>query len=213
MSDASNLDPYQTPDAALDRDSSDDALLRQAIGPNNTEFYLAYLHAAEGQRWKPSWHWPAFFVTSPWLLYRKMWAGWLLYTFVFPFALLLLVFPVALLAAIGASEVVVGLIANVVMFAGYFLLPPVLANAFYKRKVESLLRRAAKAGADREQQLAWLDKHGGTSWLWLVLLLGGVMLLGILAAVAIPAYQDYLENVEMARQLQEQMQQSQLPSE
>ena len=64
---------------------SNDELLEAYIGPYNKSYYLRAfekIRASGGN----SWHWPAMFATSVWLLYRKMWLFGFLYLFVLPIA-------------------------------------------------------------------------------------------------------------------------------
>ena len=44
-----------------------------AIGPN-TGYYLTRFAEFDAGESKAGWHWPAFFATSGWFIYRKMWA-------------------------------------------------------------------------------------------------------------------------------------------
>ena len=57
---------------------------RAILGPKNQEYYLQRFadYEASGKT-TLGWHWPAFFVTFYWLLYRKMWLAALLY-FILP---------------------------------------------------------------------------------------------------------------------------------
>lgn len=207
MTEPTDADPYQAPEAVLDDGSGEEGLVRAAIGSSNTLFYLQYFRASASSPWKLSWNWPAFFVTSPWLLYRRMWLAWVLYTFAFPIvlyvALLVLGIPLAML---GVEQATLLGGSYLVMLLGFFLVAPAIANAFYRRKVDSLVSRAQRAAPDRAGQIEWLGKHGGTSLVWLVVLLLGLLVIGVLTAVAIPAYYDYLENAEAARQAMDAMQ-------
>ena len=44
-----------------------------AVGPNR-DYYVPRFEEFDRGGSQMSWHWPAFFVTSPWFLYRKMYA-------------------------------------------------------------------------------------------------------------------------------------------
>src|SRR5690349_5563377 len=54
-----------------------------AVG-RNTDYYLPKFERFDNGESKAGWHWPAFFFTSGWYLYRKMWLWGLLNLF-FPF--------------------------------------------------------------------------------------------------------------------------------
>ncbi|MCZ6616499.1 MAG: DUF2628 domain-containing protein [Gammaproteobacteria bacterium] len=164
-----------------------------AIGDNNTNYYIRYLENAGEDSWTPSWHWPAFFVTSGWLLYRKLWLAWFLYFFALPVALIFAgVITVALGETFGAiAQTVISLVC-------YFVLMPMFANALYARKLRRLVATAAVHSDNREKRIQWLATHGGTSLIWMVVLIFPVVI-GILAAVALPAYQDYIISSNTAK--------------
>ena len=182
-------------DAPEDPGAADEAaLVSVAIGPRNREFYERYL-AAAGERFRPSWNWPAFFVTGFWLLYRKLWLEALGYLLGVPVAIGVLVgVPLILL---GVAEPVADNVLLGVSLAVTFLLFPLYANALYAAKLRRLLRKARQSHGDPASRTRWLARHGGTSWAWLVLLV--VPMIGILGAVSLPAYQSYVRNAESVR--------------
>ena len=58
---------------------------RAILGPKNQEYYLQRFEEYEANgKTTIGWHWPAFFITFYWLLYRKMWLAALLY-FILPY--------------------------------------------------------------------------------------------------------------------------------
>ncbi len=185
-------DPYCAPASSLDYEHSLD-LIEVAIGESRTNYYLQYLEGVGDRSWVPSWHWPAFFFTTAWLLYRKLWLTWFLYVFVLPIALF-----IAALVTLSLNPTF-GVIAQFVITIGcYFVLMPMFANALYARKLQRLVANANAYSDDREKRIQWLATHGGTSLVWLVVLLFPA-LLGVLAAVALPAYQDYVEAANTAK--------------
>ena len=172
MTEEANI--YASPDAIVaDRAGND--LFGEAIGPNNRDFYLSYIDRAAGRGWVASWNWPAFFFTSMWLLYRKMWAVFLIYTFAL---------PVLLITVVGVLGALVGEVAGaVVNLAGGLALMialPAYANALYLRKLQSLVSTAEQTFADEASQRAWLGEKGGTTWMWVLVILipfaGGLIL-------------------------------------
>ncbi|MDH3644065.1 MAG: DUF2628 domain-containing protein [Gammaproteobacteria bacterium] len=185
--------PYSAPSSTLEHPGDLD-LVDVAIGEGNTNYYLRYLQRAGERSWVPSWNWPAFFVTSPWMLYRKLWLEWFLYTFALPIVAIL----VGGLAAVVLGEALGGMMQLTIMFGSFFVLAPMYANALYARKVRRLVTAATAQSADREKRIQWLAKRGGTSLVWIIVLVLP-FLIGILAAVAIPAYQDYVETANQAR--------------
>src|SRR4051812_8384496 len=67
-----------------------------AIGPN-TGYYLEHFERLDAGGSKAGWHWPAFFVTTYWFIYRKMWLPGLLNFFWPIIALLIGAFAMAVL--------------------------------------------------------------------------------------------------------------------
>jgi type II secretory pathway pseudopilin PulG len=170
---------------------------KAVIGPKNQAYYMdrfTRLHAGGGS-FRASWHWPAFFVTWFWLLYRKLW-GWSIFYYFFP----------------GLAALAVGLAAGLLGsddpggwgLASYllamFILPPVLANWLYYRKCMKLVH-TQEAGASRDKHLARLEARGGTSNVAVIAvgILAVTALIGMLAAIALPAYQDYTRRARVTQ--------------
>ena len=115
----------------------------------------------------------------------------MLYTFAMPLVIIVLTGGAAAVVgaeAVGALNIVITLVAGVGVAA--------IANALYARKVRALVAKSEKVSSDAQVRRAWLAKNGGTSWIVAVLL--GVMLVGMLAAIALPAYNDYVERATQA---------------
>lgn len=190
--------PYQPPTAALDGapagSTDEDALLRAAI-QKNVEYYLPKMQRyASGERTFPSWHWPALFAGFWWALYRKSWAA----------AIFVIVISIACMVGQTLAGLVLGRGAGsalVVFVIGLlaWVLFPLFANGFYYRKVSKLIAEAKKAFPDAAAQRAYLLGKGGTSRIALAVALPLVIVavIGMLAAIALPAYQDYLARVKV----------------
>ncbi len=163
-----------------------------AIGPNSG-YYLKYFEQFDAGESKASWHWPAFFVSSWWCLYRKMWLPGIL-TLVWPW---ILAFILGITFAITQPPpaVMIG-IGGILLIAPYILLP-IFANALYWRHIHGLVQRLPNSVASvPEKRIARLERNGGTGvGPMIAVLVGGgfifIFVFGILAAIAIPAYQDY----------------------
>ncbi len=170
------------------------------IGPKNQSFYLGHFSGFEkNKRTGISWHWPAFFVTFYWLLYRKMWLNAFLY-WILPYALLIPLVIVAVL--LGDSEntnVVLG-IGYALYLLAYFFLPPMYANALYYRHYKKKLGETKLASRDAQRRLGILSEKGGTSNVAIIILVifSFIAMFGILLAIAIPAYQDYTVRAKIA---------------
>ncbi|MEO8061542.1 MAG: pilin [Pseudomonadota bacterium] len=167
-----------------------------AIGPN-VEYYLPRFEEFEAGGSQLSWHWPAFFATTPWFLYRKMWLVGVL-NLVYPFVLTFFC-SIAFAFLIGsrqANPVIFGVLFLVLLAAPWFVLP-MFANALYWRHIRNLVDRMPRAFAQNpEKKLARLERDGGTGLAVMLAVCAGmaffcIFIIGILAAIAIPAYQDY----------------------
>jgi hypothetical protein len=169
-------------------DRGDEEYVEAAIGPRNTAYYLERFDRFAAGRGFASWNWPAFFVPFLWMLYRKMWGVAAFYFLATPFllgllfAILLAVLPEPTAAAVGW----------IVYLAAVFVVLPMYANALYYRTVQGRVAEAKRYRVERRRQLERLWNMGGTSNVaWVVALLLPIPMVGILAAISIPAYQDY----------------------
>lgn len=168
------------------------------LGPKNQDYYLRQF-AKFDSAGKPgaSWHWPAFFVTFYWFLYRKMWMPALLYFFL----------PYLLMVVLGIAGALAGEAAAPVMGLGYllyvaaiFFVLPAYANALYYRHCNKKIAEVRASAHEEQRQLGELSGKGGTSNVVLifVFIFAFVAVIGILAAIAIPAYQEYVTRARMA---------------
>jgi Tfp pilus assembly major pilin PilA len=157
-----------------------------AVGYRNTEYYVSRFKRFDEQGVKASWNWPSFFVSFYWLLYRKMW-GWAALYFVLP---LILIFVFVLLSGVWEYAL---LLYYPTYIAAIFVLFPMYANAIYYKHSKGKISKAQASSDNKEKQLRRVAAEGGTGGavIIVVLILGIVSLVGILAAIAIPAYHDY----------------------
>ncbi len=166
------------------------------IGPRHTAYYLTRFEEQFRTAKPARWHWPAFFITTYWLLYRKLWGWTALYYVVPSIAAMILSFVLALLFPHNGTV-------QAAMWIGYwvllFVVPPLVANPLYYKRCKRILEREA-AGVSRERWLARVETKGGTSNLAviLVVLFAIVAVLGVFAAIAIPAYHDYTRRARSA---------------
>lgn len=182
--------PFAQPALPEPQSGGDGLELYQAfVGPRNQGYYVSrFARYLNKGRAGLSWHWPAFFLTFYWFLYRKMWSHAFVY-FVLPFIVFLPL--LAIIAYLSdSSETAIG-----VFYAGwalfYWALPPMLGNALYFRHCKRKIEEVTATSITREHRVGELLAKGGTSNA--VPILVGMILfvptLGILAAIAIPAYQ------------------------
>lgn len=179
--------------------ASDEEYYKAVIGPKNQDYYLRQFSRFDNdEKTSATWHWPAFLVTFYWMLYRKMWLNALIYFFL----------PYLLLILLGIVGAVSGNTSGMLVGAGYllyvaaiFILMPMYANALYYKQCKKSISAARASSHDTQRQLGELSGKGGTSnvFIIIVLIFVFVAVIGILAAIAIPAYQDYTTKARMAQ--------------
>lgn len=168
--------------------TSQTELYSAAIGSKNRDYYLQYFQRADVAGKPPvSWHWPAFFITLPWLLYRKMWAYAALYFFI----------PLLVAIVIGVVEALaprLGQALTATYYIAVLIGPPMYANALYYNHCRKLINQTAPGQENTQAQLGALSVRGGTSVVGIIvgLIIPFIAVVGILAAIALPAYQDYV---------------------
>jgi type IV pilus assembly protein PilA len=171
--------------------SQNEQLYRAAVGEGKADYYVPLFYRFDqpgGSR--VSWNWPSFFVTFLWLLYRRMYALAFGYLIVWPIALAIVFGVVVLLL----GEVVGALLYWLVALGAAFVVAPMFANAVYHWQIR---KRIEKLSADAPSHAALVERViGQGSTANVAVIIGvvatfGVSMVGILAAIAIPAYQDY----------------------
>jgi hypothetical protein len=206
--------PYATGPAAttpvapaLDPDQQKLADYTDAV-EKNTDYFIPKFEGFDDGGSRLGWNWPAFFITGPYFLYRKMWLWGVLYMF----------YPLILIAVLGVGAAVtmsggkpsesamgtLGIVALVLFFAPWILLP-VYANSLYWRKINKLIDELPRTVASQpDKRSRRLAGNGGTSIVvpLVVSLFGGLFGMGMMAAISIPAYQDYTIRAQVQEGLQ-----------
>ena len=166
---------------------TDEEALAAVIGNSGTSYYLdAFDRIERGQG--GGWNWPAFLVTWYWMLFRKMWVPALIYFFSpwILFFVLGVVFAILGPLAVLAPVMVLG------TWLAMFIVPAIMANGWYYRHCQARVRDVKARGGTKDQVLARLEAAGGTSTVAVVVALVIMLFVpGILAAIALPAYQTY----------------------
>ena len=169
--------------------SQNEELYRAAVGESKAGYYvpLFYRFDQPGAS-RVSWNWPAFFVPFFWMLYRRMYGPAFGYFILYPLT------AVILLAVVTAlfGEAVAALVYWLVVI-GVRVLVPIFANKLYHWHIRKRIDKLAAEAPSHEALVQRLigQSSGGAPVAVAIACVGAVMLVGILAAIAIPAYQDY----------------------
>ena len=188
---------YQPPAADITpnlADSSAEGDLMAFIGPKSTDYYIERFRRIEEGK-SLSWHWPAFFLTSGWLLYRKMWLLALGYIIVLP--LLATFLSAAVSAAVNDA---LGGFLYLAYVGATFLVIPWFASRVYHSRARARIDKINSFGYDERRRRRSIEAAGGTN-IVAALLIMIIPIVGILAAIAIPAYQDYTIRAQISEGL------------
>lgn len=172
------------PDSAVD--AIDGRFWVAAIGAGRSDYYLPRFLSFEAGGVRPTWHWPAFFFTFWWFIYRKLWLpallywlGWTLVTNVDP-----------LLEAAGLPPIL-SLLALLLSFT----FVPMYANAIYFHALRRKIQRVRAGSLDEDAQLRALERAGGTSFILFLLIT--LIIAALAAAILIPTYRDYTARAQV----------------
>jgi Tfp pilus assembly major pilin PilA len=166
-----------------------EALYRAAVGSKKADFYVPqFIRFDQAGASKLSWNWPAFFVSFYWFLYRRMYGTWGIYSLLIPLGIGGV--SVTLASSLGAG---VGDWFYLIVTLGYrFGVIPLLANLLYHDAIRKRLEVLRRKVPETSSQLLVLENTSPTNnIIWLIIPFMGIAVLGILAAIAIPAYQTY----------------------
>lgn len=153
-------------------------LYEAILGEKNRNYYLTKFEAfdQQGRGLKTSWNWPALLAGGVWALYRKMY-GWF-----FAF------WGVAFLSNIFEKGGTAGL--SAIIFLVPWITFPIYADSLYHNSIKKKIAVAQLSVKEGPKLLEYLRYKGGVHT-WVIWVFGLVPVIGILAAVAIPAYHDY----------------------
>ncbi len=171
---------------------TDEEAWAAVVGDANTSYYLErFGRLAHGD--SGGWHWPGFFFTWYWMLYRKMWMPALVYFFQ-PYV------TVMVLAGVAAAAPAAAGLLYIAWLVAQLVVPGLFANRWYYNHCQKKIREVRARAGSKEQMLGRLEGLGGTSNILVIIVavFGIVAGLGILAAVALPAYQQYTVKAKMS---------------
>lgn len=191
----------QTPGAHTERSAQDSqtsdesearALYTAAVGHEKAAYYVPFFLRFDREGAKASWHWPAFFITTYWLFYRKMWLWGTLY--------MLAPIPLSILYVFlgpGTTELLYLLVVYIVI--------PLYANVIYYKHVKKKIAQACENAPDSSSALRQLENKGGTSpaviIIAIILFVLTIPLMGLLAVIGMPAYEDYKQRSRVSEGL------------
>lgn len=156
-------------------------LYRAAIGPRGQDYYLRHFTRFDADG-KPglSWHWPAYWATFNWLVYRRMWGRALGYV----------------AALLGVALVVFGmgkLIFNysdataLLLFLGLltaaFVVPGLYANAWFYTHCNEKISAVLRSTAEVKEACEVLARQASNDRRWLVLALLNAVVLALAISV------------------------------
>jgi hypothetical protein len=181
--------------AADARPLSQSALYEAFLGPDNSNYYLPLFARFDAGGGAASWNWAAAFITQFWMLFRGMFLWGFLFYPLLTWAGVLVVSVAAGVVRVPAGQ---GL-ASLLFLAAYFLVPGIYGNKLFHNHVRKMIERSATLGLSGQLRREWLIRKGAGNYIVLLLLLLLIpAIIGILAAISIPAYQDYVVRSQVA---------------
>lgn len=171
------------------------------IGQRSQAYYLKrFASFDQAERIGARWHWAAFVMTLPWLLYRRRFLDGLVYAVVgwsfvhLIITLVLVVNETVVLPFLPATLhwpsrlVIVGL-----MWLLWSALTAMWADAYYYRVARREISETLEDRLPPHEQAVWLQREGGTSWQGLALsctLFAGVLF--TIQSLYLPMYATYV---------------------
>lgn len=165
------------------------SLYEAAIGEKNQDYYIEKFEAFDenGAEFIASWNWAAFLAGGLWALYRKMY-GWF-------FAWWLLATVAAVLHEVPSPPVQAWL---ALILCISWLAFSVFANSLYHAKIKARIDALAKSTSDASKLDKRLRAKNGVN-AWVPVVFGALPVIGILAAVVLPAYQDKVKGQAVSK--------------
>lgn len=166
----------------LDQTDVTTELYKAVIGPRNQGYYLRRFAKfdADGKT-GATWHWPAFFSTLNWLIFRKMW-GLALWFASLSLTLALAVFGLGKLA-LNYSDATQNALILLFLLAA-FVLPGLYANSAYYRFCEKKITKALASDSGVQGACELLARQASSNRRWFVLALLNLLILALVAGAA-----------------------------
>lgn len=152
-----------------------------AVIGSNQQHYLKKFMEFDGEgKGTLSWHWPAFLLTTYWLLYRKMWRNALLYG-VLPYGLLMMLIGI-LHGFYSIDPFTTGLLFLGTML-GLGIVPALYADALYYKHCQQVITHARQHTSHPHRLYGVLSTQGGTSKRLILIFIGLLLVTGTMVAV------------------------------
>lgn len=176
---------------SIDEVNNDDANIESVrikdhhlyIGDKWNNYYAKVFHNIE-QGKGANWNTGAAIFTFVWMLYRKLWLPAIVYY--------ILSYVVSTFLMLSGSEPII-----IIGIALLFILPGFYANKLVYYKAQKIICKSKDILPEARSN--FIMNKGGTSTVaaWILGIFIVVAFIGIIAAVAIPAYQTYIDKAKM----------------
>lgn len=178
------------------------------IGTRSQPHYLKrFASFDQAQKIGMRWHWAAFFMTLPWMLYRGRFldglvyavAGWSFLHLII--ALTLVIFENILLPFVADTlHWPLRLMVGGGLYLGWCVLTAGWADAYYYRVARREISETIEDGLRQTEQTEHLQREGGTHWAGLVLAFGLFSFaLWTVYSVYLPMYATYQKRIVLAQ--------------
>ncbi len=177
------------------------------IGTRSQKHYLKrFASFDQAQKIGMRWHWAAFLMTLPWMLYRGRYLDGLVYA-VAGWSFLHLIIALTLVII---ENIVVAFVPEVLawpirftvaggLYLGWCVLTAGWADAYYYRVARREISETIEDGLSQSQQAEHLQREGGTHWAGLILAFGLFgFALWTVYSVYLPLYATYQKRLVLA---------------
>jgi cell division protein FtsN len=156
-------------------------LYRAAIGPRAQDYYLRQFAKFDANgKTSATWHWPAYWSTLNWLIYRRMW-GWALAYMAALLGLALLIFGVGKL--IFSYSDTTGWLLFMMFLTGAFVVPGLYANAWFYTYCNEKISTVLRSTSEIKDACETLSGQASNSKRWFTLASVNVAMMALLAGV------------------------------
>jgi|GEM_PF-260741 len=202
--DRSSPPPFYQPKLS---DSKRLALDKLFIGERSQKHYLKRFASFDrAQKIGMRWHWAAFFMTLPWMLYRGRYldglvyavAGWSFLHLIIALVLVMIESTIFLFVP-DTLHWPIRLLVGGSLYLGWCVLTAGWADAYYYRVARREISETIEDGLSQSQQAEHLQREGGTHWAGLLLAFGLFgFALSTVYSVYLPLYATYQKRIVLA---------------